>query len=384
FYVSYVATETNTGKQCESPKSKVSVVVNPLPDFTIQLSKTGTICYDDSDVEISVIPNTGTTISSVNYDINTDPNRVQKSGIKGYINPDAPVMGYTIPGLYPIQINAEVTNQFGCKITKNITNSVRWTSIPTITNVTEVLDIANTNPITITATGMAVNWYNSASKTGSLATNTNSYTTSITRTTVSNTTLYATQTLDGCESQTALGTIQVIDCPFAAPDATSIAACPGLPLADITATTTNTAIQWKWFDESNTVLPTSTATLTHGVANTTETIKKFYVQYEAYDSGSGKTCWSPKKEVTVQVYKKPMVFFTDAVHTLCYDSGPHFLENIVNMGNGNPNITWTINGETTGIKNGVVDPTFNGAQSGNYTVEAIITDSKGCTSTETC
>jgi hypothetical protein len=45
FYVSYIATESSSGNQCESAKTEVSVVVNQLPDITIT-APTTPICFD--------------------------------------------------------------------------------------------------------------------------------------------------------------------------------------------------------------------------------------------------------------------------------------------------------------------------------------------------
>ena len=124
--------------------------------------------------------------------------------------------------------------------------------------------------------------------------------------------------------------------------------------------------------------------MNHGVPNTVETIKKFYVQYEALDNGSGKTCWSPKSEVYVQVYRIPEILFMENNPTLCYDNGPYYIKIIqVYAPNSSTIVTWNVDGGTAGINNGVFDPTFNGQQSGNYTVEASITDNTGCIGTYT-
>src|SRR5690606_124810 len=47
YYVSYVATEPISGNQCESPKTEVKVIVNPLPIITIDAPSL--VCYDQGD-----------------------------------------------------------------------------------------------------------------------------------------------------------------------------------------------------------------------------------------------------------------------------------------------------------------------------------------------
>src|SRR5690554_7321067 len=58
YYVSYVATEPISSNQCESPKTEITVVVNPLPDVTI--SAPALVCYDQGNEVLQYTVNTHT------------------------------------------------------------------------------------------------------------------------------------------------------------------------------------------------------------------------------------------------------------------------------------------------------------------------------------
>jgi hypothetical protein len=381
FYVSYTAIETQSGDACESPKTAVDVVVNRLPDVSITVPPIA--CQPAGDI---VIPKTETTYNGTG------------SGVWAV---DGAPAGITTAGVFQPNFNGEVTDTYTISYTytdgKGCVNSaqgdvlVQFTEAPvtqghlsmTIDN--ETVEVSVPSP----ETGATVQWYQTLISTPAVSTDNPYQPSGIPGNVVTNQTRYASQTVNGCESERTVVTIVIVDCPFMAPLTVGEEECQMETLDPISASvpplTTEPVDEWKWYEADGvTPITNNSDTYVHLVDNTIAATTTFYVSYVATEPISTNQCESPKTAVTVIVNPLPDITII-APALVCYDQGDEVLEKTVDFhSNGIGSGVWSIVGETGGINSsGVFTPSFKGTVTDTYTVDYTYTDGKGCENNQT-
>ncbi|NME70930.1 Ig-like domain-containing protein [Flammeovirga aprica] len=228
------------------------------------------------------------------------------------------------------------------------TNGCEGASTSTTLTIYKTPDAPTYNPVTLVcsgdalssisvATGSNVRWYADASKTTLLGTG-NNYLPSFGTTVVndSTVTIYATSTLNGCESVVSSVDININALP-AEPTVPAVSPyCEGVTLAAITASG-ETDANFEWYsDESLTTRVATTATfdpMQNAPSYPTLDTLNYWVLQIATDG-----CISPAYKVDIPVYPRPLAPSLDVNNQLIYCSG----DIIASLSVGAPgnNIKW--------------------------------------------
>ena len=203
FWVSYAATELVSGNICESPRKPVSVIVNPLPTVTIDEPKT-VLCYDQGDELIENTVSSPNGIGTTTWTVNGASAGITSGGIFN------PTFAGQVTATYTLGLS--YTDAKGCtnSTTKNI--DVQYSPAPTTIGHLS-MTIADIDPV-VEATGLlplaTVKWYAALTGGTSIGTGTPWFTGDPGYLEIPSPgkNYYATQTVNGCESnKTPVGVI---------------------------------------------------------------------------------------------------------------------------------------------------------------------------------
>lgn len=201
-----------------------------------------------------------------------------------------------------------------------------------------------------------------------------------------------TQTNDfGCESKATEVYLDLVDCPFKAPETTNNAVCE----ADITNTGIALLAQnidnsvvpeiWNWYSAIDDI--TEISSTTSGNSSSffaiDKSTKTYYVSYVAKELNSGQMCESPRTAVTITVHKNPEITELKSRNILCYDSPIETVTAEINSESINDlKYLWNIQGESAEITTSTFDfnPAFKGEKTDIYTLNLAIEDGNKCRS----
>ncbi len=260
FRVSYEDDDLVNGT-CRGDTATVTLQINPEPVFTLDVSNTSVICIDDADVVITPKTNFNTIIKA-DFDLDGDASKIVHSGIKGIIKPSDVVSVY---GSHDFTVNASVEDIKGCTSTASESITIQYTEPPVTTKFFGV--IPNVAQVTVSPTGTDVSYYKSSStldvaKIGmgspwNIPTSGGAY--SIDPTKPINTSIYATSTEQGCESERVEQEIEIINCPVPRPTVNNETICDYDDIPTLNAVTgTWSALSesgptdFRWFTERTT------------------------------------------------------------------------------------------------------------------------------------
>ena len=251
---------------------------------------------------------------------------------------------------------------------------------------------------TRTSTGQTITWYDTQTKNTVLQAAGDSYTPDKTalQAEVGSADTYVksywiTQT-DGhsCESTPTEVILNLIDCPWEAPEVSGDKKCHGFDLdplkgtqgASVATQSSGGVTKWNWYDENKSLI-TSTASseYAHGVSKTTDGTTTFWVSYSANEKNSGNECESPKTKVTVTVLELPTVSFDKQSEIVCYTTEETKINVNAASANGAGTGKWAITGDPSAISaNGIFYAQANGAKAGQnqYTITYTYTDAEEC------
>ncbi|MCQ2959084.1 MAG: hypothetical protein MJ198_02725, partial [Bacteroidales bacterium] len=162
----------------------------------------------------------------------------------------------------------------------------------------------------------------------------------------------------GCQSAVANVILNLVDCPWEAPNIESVAACKDKTLDNLTAeagesvadgSLTGNVSNWIWYKEGAVISSAQTETLVHGESTNVAKVVNYEVQYEAVEKRSGKSCKSPKTAVTVTVYPLPEITL-DEKETACYNVEEVLINVEASSVNGSGSGTWAIDGDASALK----------------------------------
>jgi alpha-tubulin suppressor-like RCC1 family protein len=302
FYVSYVATETLSGNQCESPRTPVSVIVNPNP--TIVLNVPTKVCQPIGDVSLS---------ATVNYHTNGIGTETWKV--------DGTTTGISTTGIFNSKFNGTISGTYsidytyidgkGCE--NNLSKPINVVFVPAPSTINHLSMTIQNEIVKVEATNLepsaTVNWY----YTSTILSNNNPYMTSDPGNIVTNKNYYASQTVNGCESEKTICNVTIIDCPVPAPiviQPTPICnydIIPELQASEGTPWLSGPrpivpVQKFKFYDENNIKLTeNSTGKYTPTINLSNAGIYKYYVS--EWDSLTPVGCESPKTLITLIVKK---------------------------------------------------------------------------------
>ena len=210
FYVSYSANEKNSGNECESPMTKVTVTVLPLPTVTFD-KQSEIVCYTTEETKINVTPASENGAGSGVWSITGDPSAISSNGIF-YAQANGELDGqnqYTITYTY--------TDAEGCVFSNDRTIDVIYLSAPQTQGFYAMT--TQNNPVTVKVTsnlttGASAKWFESETLVNDeKGTGTSWATGDATNLTVDKN-YYARQYKDGCYSESTVANVKIVPCPI--------------------------------------------------------------------------------------------------------------------------------------------------------------------------
>lgn len=242
----------------------------------------------------------------------------------------------------------------------------------------------------ITATGTDVQWFLSSTPgEASVATGTSYAVTYVDSDSDGNMdvdvyTVYATQTLNGCESDFAEGTLTITDCSVKAPTAVKYHACEGDNSITVEAVSqATTSDNFGWFENRNDIPSGTVASLAD--ANPLGTGAQYVMDLSGYSAGTytmyvaeydgtvGTECFSPATAVTVEVHAKPTPVIDDPGMICSTESS---VQITYSPGEGS-----TLSGE--GLSSDIWTPQFDNTQTGvTETVLTLVSEKQWGTGTD--
>ncbi|MDR2962658.1 MAG: hypothetical protein LBU90_03325 [Bacteroidales bacterium] len=344
YWVSYVATEANSGQACESQKAQVTLTVYDDPvigDITYnaqsgvnihQQAKNGVLCNTDPVESLTAAVNRNNT-NGTTTEVNSWTVVGQSSGVIS--DSDGPSNSYALfdPSTWGANtadyvVKYEVTNNNGCKDSKTITIPVQYTPAPTTVDYKAAP--SPTATVQISATGLQsvangfsnVNWYATPTSVPVLST-LNPFPTGDNPNVEIPTpgkNYYATQVARACESERTPATV-IIQCPVPAPLTTDRIICDyyanpeltvqgGTWLSGARPTTHAPVFTFYSAQTGGTVVGTATAssttsttvtwTPTLSTADKTQQQITYWVS-ESNDGAQPTACEGPRTAVTIQI-----------------------------------------------------------------------------------
>ncbi|MDA3883874.1 MAG: hypothetical protein PF481_11385, partial [Bacteroidales bacterium] len=228
------------------------------------------------------------------------------------------------------EVSYAYTDGKGCRDTAREDVTVQFTPAPTtvghlsITMANETLEVKATN----LEPGANIKWYETTISTPAVSTDNPYQVLSIPGSQEIDTTLYVTQTVNGCESERAEADISIYDCPVPAPDvniASPICVYEDTPPVEAVISSgwlegirpTGVAPEFRFYDSETATTPLETNTTGEYVPTITKTATgnfTFWVS-EYNDNVVPQGCEGPRTPVTIKVYKvwKPVVADVEAV-----------------------------------------------------------------------
>ena len=368
----YYAAEYDADKDCWSVPTPVTVTVNDLPQVSI--NQIDYLCYGDGTYTatgtINSVVSTAGTWSVVD-------NKLSIDALSGVL--DLTSAGKT-DGTYMLQYT--YTDGNNCTFTDSEEFSVEYPNPPSsngwlgiVSKPIEVELAVDDN--SLEASYSEVRWYAANSNTPVTG---NTWKTGDDPATEHTSTYYLTQVVNGCESERATTTVQIVSCPFVKPDVVSAVACKNATsIDDLTASLPTTTIvpadKWIWYDANKNELTAGTAnTYASGVSTTTAGVTTFYVGYLATEPTTQEQCPSPLTEVTVTINELPSVTITPVDNAICYELGDYQMSATVNgtmMTAGD----WSVENNAAVVSSyGIFNSKQNGQVDASYNVRYTYTD----------
>ena len=388
YFVSYKAKVTSVNdRECESPKTPVSITINKAPD--IKMNDT-LLCYADGSRTLSAVVNgvksTGITEGSWLWNI---------EGKTGGIDP---LTGILDPAFeddeqtseadrdHSYQVTYSYTDTKNCSFEKTVRIDVEYAQKPQVTDYNGI--VSKPDPVIVTAENIetsknhTVNWFYAKSAV-SVASNDNPWQVADIDPTQETTRSYwVSQTVNGCESERVEQKVAIVDCPYGKPNVDGQMVCVGGTLNEITATTNEaTPAKWVWYNDDGAVISGEESdTYHHSVSVDNAGTTTFFVSYLAEETQSGELCESQKAQVSIVVLPLPTIVLED--RQICYNEGNVLMDvsQLDYHDNGPGSGVWSVENETSAINStsGIFRSDFKERTSGEYTVIYTYKDGKEC------
>ena len=415
YKVSYKAEEKNSGAECWSPEKTVTVTVDALPKVTIDMIGTprdngeiGVLCHDGGDF-IATATDNGVRISNGVWSVDKIASLIDEG--TGIITPSLSVEnGEPADGEYTAHV--VYTNGDGCTSSADRKFVVEFAEKPTTTPYVGMTSSAET--VVLTAeniesdenkqTATVVSWYRTESSQNEIGENANPWTVDESiinpaeATEADGTSLYVSQTVNGCVSERAEQKVTIVDCPWTVETVTNAETCEGIAFTEEMKATANDGAaptKWSWStskDELNEIpgLTGTEVTFTQEDVSATG-VTTYYVSYFAfYDKGNAE-CWSEPREVTSTVHSNPSVTFNaDDPESVCYTDGDSRVrvevvpgDNGQGVSNAIATTVWTTTGSSESFSTKTESYAYfntleQDQETKTYTITVAVEDEKGC------
>lgn len=376
FSVSYLATEPQSGELCESQKAQVSLVVLPLPTIVLD---DRLICYNEGNVLMNVSqldfhengPGSGL------WSVENEPTAINETS--GIFRSD---FKEHTTGEYTVRYTYKDGKE--CENSASMTLTVQYVPEPVLTGHTSIVTENSAPQLSAQVLdGAEVNWFNSEVESFS-SNHSLIWNVGLAGNMPTEHTFYASQTLNGCESEKASVDVLVVECPFKAPVVEDVKACMGDDdVADLEASTSVAVQEWEWFTAEKQKVSNTSSSFAHAVSSSAVDTVGFYVNYVAVEPTTLRTC--PSEMAYAQVIILPLPEITldeDNPSVVCYDQNDAVFDASVNVHkNGVGAGSWSIVNYPNAMHpaSGSLDPTFNGKVTDTYTVNYNYADAWGCT-----
>lgn len=403
FYVSYMAVESSSGQECESPKTPVTVTVNVLPEITVEDVQ---MCYSQGKTIVTATVN-GTSSTMI-----TNGGKWTLDGASTNINETSgevdPTFAGKVDGTYKIQYT--YTDAKNCTNSSNEANLViEYPEVPKTTDYVGMT--SNPIPVVLQAENIesetsVVGWYRTASSRNELSGNNNPWTVDeaiinpAEQTESEGMVFYVSQTVNGCVSERAEQKITIVDCPWTIETVENAETCQGIAFTEGMKATANVGAnpeKWSWSTSTdlNEIAGESGVESAYSQAAVDAAgITTYYVRYYAYFETGKQSCWSAPRAVTSTVYSNPVVTFsTDDPQSVCHSAGDVRVRvNAVPGSAGdeseNPleETSWTTTGADDSFTTATESYAYFSAskqdrKTDTYTISYRAVDNKGCVGT---
>ena len=422
YKVSYKAEEKNSGAECWSPETEVTVTVNALPKIEIEQIGTvydgnelGVLCFNGgtfmATAKVNGVVTAGGTWSTI-----SGADIISESGI---INPEQSVDAQANPvdATYTVKYAYTDNNHCYNEDTKSF-----WVEYPESPVTEKYTGIAKEDAVEVAVearnidntdlqTETVVNWYRTTNS-NKVMNEGSSWTieSSVLDPTVptdDEVTYYVSQTVNGCTSERTPQIVELVACPWVVELVTNDETCEGNAVEGMTATSMKTyenytvnPEKWSWsttdaLDEIAGLTGTDVTYKHTGLSSvgSTNYAVRYYAKYEKASYAYGDVdqyCWSAPKTVTTTVYKNPTVSFAERQGAVCFTDGTVKINVTVNLGDdgdGNTNPLALYRWNTTGSDTSFTTNTesfayFNtlaqNKETATYDISLYVEDEKGC------
>lgn len=208
FYVNYFSVESVTGRACPSDSAFAQVIVLPLPEITFDDDNPSIVCYDKNGV-----------VFNAHVDYHKNGAGQGTWSVEGYPGMIQPTTGAFEPSFNgevneTYRVNYEYVDDFGCSNSNYESVTVRFAPKPSLSN--HYALTTENRPVVLEALNLeseaTVRWYARSDDMRVASTN-NPWTTADKGNTETNKTYFASQVVDGCESERNSTTVEIIPCP---------------------------------------------------------------------------------------------------------------------------------------------------------------------------
>ena len=233
FYVSYSANEKNSGNECESPMTKVTVTVLPLPTVTFD-KQSEIVCYTTEETKINVNAASANGTGSGVWSITGDPSAISSNGIF-YAKANGDNAGqkqYTITYTY--------TDAEECEFSNSRTIDVIYLPAPetkgfyAMTSQSNPVEVKVTSSMTENATAK---WFESATLVNEEKGSGTSWATGDATNLTVDKNYYARQFKEGCYSESTVANVKIVPCPIPSVEISDEIACNYAEIPTMVAST---------------------------------------------------------------------------------------------------------------------------------------------------
>ena len=349
YYVSYLATESKTGKQCESKKSEVTATVLPLPEIQFN-GNSSLLCYDLGAHQMN---------TQVDYHQNGAGSGVWSvDGETGMISPSGEFITNSksveneLASQKPTYVvRYTYTDGMECQNTNTFDVQVRYAAKPLLSHHYTMTsqNIDAELQATLDA-GDTVRWYNTLDDVRVLS-GANPWKTGDKGTIEVDRTYFASQVVDGCESQRAETTVKIVPCPIPAPTTIGNEMCNYDAVPELTAEVSawterpnGQAEMFYLYNANNEKIDeNSTGVFVSSVDTSVAKVHTFYISEYNSQPIAGLTiqagCESPKASVQLTVKKTAQATISATQDKVCeYPEGTNPVMSAMGyVGNGEYN-----------------------------------------------
>lgn len=349
YYVSYMATESKTGKQCESKKAEVTAKVLPLPEITFS-GNPSLLCYDLGEHQMNVrVDYHQNGAGSGAWSVDGESDAITATGefttnFKSVVDEAASQKpSYVVRYSYTDGMLCENTNTFDVQ--------VRYVAKPVLSHHYTMTsqNIDAELQATLDA-GDTVRWYSTADDARILSGD-NPWKTGDRGSVTVDRTYFASQVVDGCESKRSETTVQIVPCPIPAPTTIGNEMCNYDAVPELTASVSEWATRpngqaelfYLYNSNNEKIDENSTGVFVPTVDTSMAKVHTFYIsEYNSMpiaDLTIQAGCESPKASVTLTVKKTAQATISATQDKVCeYPEGTNPVMSAMGyVGNGEYN-----------------------------------------------